>query len=151
QRLGNKELYIIYTHSDFDHIIGSGAFPKAKVIATKALQMHPNKENIMKEIYDFDQQYYIERNYTPVYPDVHIPIDSDGEEVKIGDLSLIFYTAPGHTIDSLFTIIEPYGIFLAGDYLSDVEFPFIHNYKDYVNTMDKASFIMEKYDLRYLV
>ena len=24
----NRQLYIIYTHSDFDHIIGSGAFPE---------------------------------------------------------------------------------------------------------------------------
>lgn len=33
-QVNNKQLYVIYTHSDFDHIIGSGAFPKAKVIAT---------------------------------------------------------------------------------------------------------------------
>lgn len=33
-QVNNKQLYVIYTHSDFDHIVGSGAFPKAKVIAT---------------------------------------------------------------------------------------------------------------------
>ena len=71
--------------------------------------------------------------------------------MNLGDLSLTFYKAPGHTNDSLFTIIEPYGIFLTGDYLSDVEFPFISNYKDYVKTIDKAEYIMKKYDIKYHV
>ena len=51
--------------------------------------------------------------------------------------------APGHTEDGLFTVIEPYGIFLAGDYVSDVEFPFISDsYKDYVDTIHKAGKIL---------
>lgn len=152
QRLGNKDLYIIYTHSDFDHIIGSGAFPEAKVIATEEFNSNPNKDKIVKNIHDFDQQYYIQRNYVPTYPIVDFPIMSNGEQIKIGDLSLTFYKAPGHTSDSLFTIVEPYGIFLAGDYLSDVEFPFIFSsFRDYLNTINRASYIMNNHNIKYLV
>ncbi len=31
------------------------------------------------------------------------------------------YNAPGHNDDGLFTIIEPFGLMLSGDYLCDVE------------------------------
>ncbi|WP_010094677.1 MBL fold metallo-hydrolase [Ornithinibacillus scapharcae] len=150
KQLNNKDLYIIYTHSDFDHIIGSGAFPEAKVIASEEFMNNPNSAEIVQKIYDFDQGYYLERNYVPTYPEVDIPIVNNGESINIGDLSLTFYKAPGHTNDSLFTVIEPYGIFLSGDYLSDVEFPFIFgNYKDYVNTIERASYIINNFDINY--
>ncbi|AST91922.1 hydrolase glyoxylase [Sutcliffiella cohnii] len=150
KHLGNKDLYIIYTHSDFDHIIGSGAFPEAKVIASEEFVNNPNKEEIVQRIFEFHQGYYIERDYVPTYPEVDIPIVKNGQHINLGELSLTFYKAPGHTNDSLFTVIEPYGIFLSGDYLSDVEFPFIFNsYKDYVDTIEKASYIINNYEIKY--
>lgn len=143
QIIGNKQLYIIYTHSDFDHIIGSGSFPEAKVIASKQFDDNPNKVEVMKNIYMFDQGYYLKRNYKPEYPSVDIVIKDDGQQLELGSLTLTFYHAPGHINDCLFTVIEPYGIFLSGDYLSDVEFPFIFsNYTDYVNTINKAESII---------
>jgi hydroxyacylglutathione hydrolase len=131
EKIGNKQLYIIYTHSDFDHIIGSGAFPEAKVIATEELQNNVHKEETINKIHKFDQGYYLRRNYEPQYPSVDYVISKDGQTLDLGQISLTFYKAPGHTQDSLFTVIEPFGIFLSGDYLSDVEFPFIFSsYKD---------------------
>lgn len=145
----NRELYIIYTHSDFDHIIGAGAFPEAKVIATKQFEENPDKEKVLQQIHLFDQGYYLERDYKHEYPSVDIVVLRDGQKLEIGSLTLTFYHAPGHTNDSLFTVIEPYGIFLSGDYLSDVEFPFIFsNYNDYVNTIKKAENILLKYNIK---
>lgn len=152
EQLGSKELYIIYTHSDFDHIIGSGPFPEAKVIASEELKQNPDKEKIMETIHQFDQGYYLDRNYVTTYPEVDISIKKETEILSLGDLSLTFYKAPGHTHDSLFTVIEPYGIFLPGDYLSDVEFPFIFDsYHEYVNTMNKALQIMKNFNIKYLI
>ncbi|QKS69892.1 MBL fold metallo-hydrolase [Paenalkalicoccus suaedae] len=152
ERLGHRELYVIYTHSDFDHIIGSGVFPKATVIATEELAKNPDKEEAMKQIRSFDQQYYVERLYEPAYPSVDIPITHDGQSVQLGDIKATFYKAPGHTHDGLFTVIETLGIFLSGDYLSDVEFPFIYSsYKDYKDTVRKASQIVKNHDISYHV
>ena len=79
-------------------------------------------------------------------------ISRDGETLQLGEMTLTFYLAPGHTEDGLYTVVEPYGIFLSGDYLSDVEFPFItSSYKEYVKTVEKASFIMENHDIRFQV
>ncbi|MEX3746609.1 MULTISPECIES: MBL fold metallo-hydrolase [Lysinibacillus] len=140
---GDKQLYIIYTHSDFDHIIGSGAFPGAKVIASKQFDENPNKEDIIQKIKQFDQGYYLNRSYSPVYPTVDIVVSEDGHKLELDSITMTFYQAPGHTDDGLFTVIEPDGLFLSGDYLSDIEFPFIFsNYQDYVNTINKAENIL---------
>lgn len=140
---GDKQLFIIYTHSDFDHIIGSGAFPEAKVIASKQFDENPNKEDSIQKIKQFDQKYYLNRSYSPVYPTVDIVVAEDGYKLELDSLTMTFYQAPGHTNDGLFTVIEPYGLLLSGDYLSDIEFPFIFsNYKDYVNTVNKAENIL---------
>ncbi|MFP3471172.1 hypothetical protein R0J90_14115, partial [Micrococcus sp. SIMBA_144] len=70
-------------------------------------------------------------------------ISRDGETLDLGSLTLTFYKAPGHTHDGLFTIVEPLGIFLSGDYLSDVEFPFIFSsYRDYKKTLEKTESIL---------
>ncbi|MGR3762996.1 MBL fold metallo-hydrolase [Rossellomorea sp. NS-SX7] len=152
EHIGTKQLYIIYTHSDFDHIIGSGAFPDAKVIATEELQRNEHKEEIIKKIHAFDSGYYLQRNYEPHYPRVDYPVTHDGQILDLGQISLTFYKAPGHTSDCLFTIIEPLGIFLSGDYLSDVEFPFIFSsFKDYLNTMDKAEYILKTHHINLLI
>ncbi|MFO8069992.1 MAG: MBL fold metallo-hydrolase, partial [Alkalibacterium sp.] len=86
--------------------------------------------------------------YVPHYPTVDRAILEDGEKLELGDITLTFYKAPGHTNDGLFTVIEPCGILLSGDYLSDVEFPFIESgYHDYIGTIDKASLIMQHHDI----
>lgn len=147
-----KQLYIIYTHSDFDHVIGAGAFEDAIVIASSTFKNHSDKEKIMQEIKDFDNKYYIERSYTPSYPVVHMEIKENGQQLRLKNTILTFYLAPGHTADGLFTVIEPEGIFLSGDYLSDVEFPFINSsYTDYIETIHRAETIVEKHELKLLV
>ena len=147
-----KSLYVIFTHSDFDHILGSGAFPEATVIASKELQENNSIDEVMKQIDQFDQRFYLKRDYKPVYPRVDIVISEDGQTVKTGNINMTFYLAPGHTNDGLFTIIEPLKVFLAGDYLSNVEFPFIFdNYYAYLHTLNKAKKIMLQHDISLLI
>ncbi|MEG0471913.1 MAG: MBL fold metallo-hydrolase [Solibacillus sp.] len=150
--LNNRKLYLISTHSDFDHIIAAGAFPTATVIASQAFANNPNKDEAVQQIEKFDAQYYITRNYPIYYPAVDVVIEEDGQRLELASLTFIFYLAPGHTDDGLFTVVEEQGILLAGDYLSDVEFPFIDSsYADYVETMNKAEEIFHKHAIHTLV
>ena len=126
--IGNRKLYIIYTHSDFDHIIAAGTFPEATTIASEKFVNRTDKEKVLEEILQFDAQYYVKRDYPIRYPEIDIVISEDAQTLMLGDTTLTFYLAPGHTEDGLFTVIEPYGILFAGDYLSDVEFPFIDDF-----------------------
>jgi hydroxyacylglutathione hydrolase len=140
----DKELYLLFTHGDFDHIIGYQAFPGAKVIGSKGLKEHPNKVQKINMIHQFDNDYYIHRPYPIAFPEVDIVIEEDGQQLVLGEITITFYLAPGHTHDGLFTVIEPLGIWIAGDYLSDFELPFIScSGKGYEETLRKAEQIVE--------
>lgn len=152
QKLNGRKCYVIYTHSDYDHIIASGAFPDATIIASEEFVHNSEKEAIIEKIELFDTKNYLTRDYVPAYPDVDIVIKEDGQKVKIGETMITFYKAKGHTDDGLFTIIESLGLFITGDYLSDVEFPFIYtSYQNYMKTMNKTEHILTHFDIKILV
>ncbi|WP_121610837.1 MBL fold metallo-hydrolase [Mesobacillus foraminis] len=151
---GERPLYLLFTHSDYDHIIGYQAFPEAKVIASQAFadKSGEKKEDIIEQIKAFDDEYYVTRSYEIVYPEVDIPIEGDGKSFSVGGTTLTFFQAPGHNADGLFTIIEPLGILVAGDYFSDLEFPYIYvSSHEYEKSISKLDTILEKYSIRMLV
>lgn len=149
---GDKPVYLLFTHSDYDHIIAFGLFPNAKVIASQAFQENINKEKIIEEIHQFDQQHYLKRDYPISYPEVDIVVSKDGQEVLIGEERFIFYLSPGHTNDGIFTIIASQRILIAGDYLSDLEFPFIcYSAEAYLKTLEKVDLILQNHIIQILI
>jgi glyoxylase-like metal-dependent hydrolase (beta-lactamase superfamily II) len=149
---GEKELYLLFTHGDFDHIIGYKAFQGAKIIGSKGLQEHPNKNKKLNLIRQFDNDYYIQRSYPIEFPVVDIVVEEDGQQLVHGDSTITFYLSPGHTHDGLFTVIEPLGIWIAGDYVSDFELPFIYDSaKAYEETLRKAEQIIKNHSVSVLV
>ncbi len=152
RKQGNKPLYLLFTHSDYDHIIGYRAFPNARVIASQAFVDNKDKASILQQINDWDDENYIKRNYPIHYPIVDIVIEEDGQQVQIGETTLTFYLAAGHNIDGIFTIIAPLGIWIAGDYLSNIEFPYIyHSSYAYEATLAKVQLILSKHTPKILV
>ncbi len=152
QKQGNKPLYLLFTHSDYDHIIGYRAFEHAQVIASRAFVDNKNKASILQQINDWDDENYIQRDYPIEYPTVDIIIQRDGQQVQIGATTLTFYLASGHNIDGIFTIVKPLGIWIAGDYLSNIEFPYIyHSSYEYEATLAKVQPILAKHVPKILV
>ena len=136
ERLSDKKLYLIFTHSDFDHIIAAGAFPNAYIIASEAFENNPNKSEIIETIHAFDHMYYLNRPYDIYYPTVDKVIKEGHTKVNLDGFEIDFYLAPGHTEDGLITYIKELETLIVGDYLSDVEFPFItSSYTDYQRTI----------------
>jgi hydroxyacylglutathione hydrolase len=138
-----RPLYLLFTHGDFDHVIGYQAFPGAKVIGSRGLVDHPKKVEKVTMINQFDNEYYINRPYPITFPEVDVVVEENGQQLVIGNSTLTFYLSPGHTHDGLFTIVEPLGIWISGDYLSDFELPFIYySAKAYEETLQKAEQIL---------
>jgi hydroxyacylglutathione hydrolase len=147
-----KDLYLLFTHGDFDHIIGYRAFPGAKVIGSKGMQEHPRKQYKLNLIQHFDSEYYVERPYSIEFPTIDIVIEEDGQQLVLGDTTLTFYLSPGHTNDGLFTLIEPMGIWITGDYLSDFELPYLFDSaKAYKETLQKAYTVLDSHTVNVLV
>lgn len=152
--LGARKLLLLFTHSDFDHIIGYGAFRDAEVIASRAFadKSAGEREDILEQIRVFEDSYYLRRDYEIMYPLVDHVMEQDGQTLVFGDLKLTGYAAQGHTDDGLFTIVESAGLFIAGDYLSDVEFPYIYDSSlAYEATLGKLEQILARHPFTLLV
>ncbi|MCQ6277701.1 MBL fold metallo-hydrolase [Bacillus sp. EB600] len=140
----DKPIYVLFTHSDFDHIVGYGAFPDAKTIASQQFVESRFKVKQLRDIVSFDDELYIDRQNRIEYPKIDITISSDGEELKIGETSITFYHAFGHTDDGLLTVIDDKNLLISGDYLSDLEFPFVYyRFSEYKNTLNRCKLIFE--------
>ncbi|MEO1517098.1 MAG: MBL fold metallo-hydrolase [Bacteroidota bacterium] len=151
-QMQGRPLYLLFTHADYDHILGWKVFPEANVIASKAFQQLADKEARIADITKFDQEYYIQRSYPIAFPEVDFAIARDGQRLSIGGQELCFYHAPGHTAEGIFTVIDSLGLWIAGDYLSNVEFPFVyHSFAAYRGCMQKARRILEEHPIRLLV
>ncbi|MEN0003616.1 MAG: MBL fold metallo-hydrolase [Bacteroidota bacterium] len=147
-----QPLYLLFTHSDYDHILGYDLFRDAKVIASKAFAKNPAKAQEVSQVLAFDDKHYIHRPYTVEYPSVDITIASDGEKIEVGGTTLSFQLAPGHNPDGLIAYIEPASIWIVGDYLSNVEFPFIYYQTTaYIQTLQKARYHLQHKQPRVLI
>ncbi len=149
---GDRPLYLLFTHSDYDHIIAWKAFPNTQVIVSRAFVENPDWKQNIEQILDFDGEYYVSRDYPILYPKGDIIVKEEGETIEIGQTRLTFYGAAGHNVDGIFTIVEPFGLWIAGDYLSNIEFPYIyHSSTEYEKTLAKVDAILEKHHIEYLI
>ncbi len=149
----DRPVYLVFTHSDFDHIIGYKAFMgTATTIASQAFVDNPEKETQVNDLRSFCDTYYISPLYVGGYPDIDIVIKEEGETLEIGETSLTFYFAPGHTADSMMLVVEPLGVLIVGDYLSDVEFPFIyHSSRAYERTLGMMRQLLDVHTIRLMI
>ncbi|MBP3961179.1 MBL fold metallo-hydrolase [Paenibacillus lignilyticus] len=137
---GNRPLYLFFTHTDFDHIVGYGSFTDCRIIAGTAFANHPDKAERVSVVERLDDEFYISRPYGIVFPRVDHVIEQEGERLVIGETILTFRTAYGHNGDGLMCLVEPIGALITGDYVSDIEFPFVFDtFASYRSTLEKIA------------
>lgn len=151
--LAGRKPYLLFTHSDYDHIIGYAKFsPAFTTIASKPFVDNPAAESQLRQIREFDDAYYLARDYPITYPQVDTVIGDEGQELILGKDRYRFYLAPGHNADGLLTLNVDRGILIVGDYLSNVEFPFVyHSVADYRNTLAKLAKLISTGSVKVLV
>ena len=123
--LGERPLYLVFTHSHYDHIIGAGAFPEAITVAGQSFVDREDFQESLNDINDFDDQWYLDRPYPILYPAIQYPVERPAL-IQQGRMKLRVLPAPGHSPCSIFVLEESTGTLFVGDYLSDVEIPNIY-------------------------
>jgi hydroxyacylglutathione hydrolase len=147
-----KEKFLLFTHSDYDHIIGYGKFKDYKAIASLNFVRNEGQAAILQQIQKFDDEYYIKRAYDIEYPKIDIVIAEDCEKKSIGSDEYLFFQATGHNKDGLITYNKSKGILIAGDYLSNIEFPYLYDsWNNYMNTLSTFDAIINQHPVQLLV
>lgn len=146
-----RKCYLLFTHSDYDHIIGYGKFKNFETIASQNFIQNPKQESILEEIRTFDDQYYIQRDYAIEYPKIEHAIASE-QALQLGEDSYQFYQAVGHNSDGIITYNADQQILIVGDYLSNIEFPYIYeSVAEYKNTLDTLERIIQTQPIQILI
>jgi hydroxyacylglutathione hydrolase len=146
------ERWLGITHADYDHLIGLGAFPEARQLVSARLAAHPDPAAVVQAVRDWDEKHYIARSYAHVFPQPALAPSAAAESLLLAGRHFLTWPAPGHTADGLMLLDVEAGILLAGDYLSNLEFPFIGSgFEDYVQTLHTFEEVVDTYQPKLLV
>lgn len=137
---------VLFTHGDFDHVVGWEDFPGSQLIAhPKAAERDPSYTE--ERVARLDRRNGTIRPRAYRYPPVSAFTSPDS--LPLGGGTALFFPAPGHQDDCLFTVLPEQRVLIAGDYLSDQEFPFIyHSLRDYRTTLLLARGLCKTYDIQ---
>lgn len=132
--LPDKPLNVIYTHADWDHIAGFSEFSHGHTIGHHKIK---ERKDPMEKVRAFDLQWYVARD--KALGELRIDEEITEETVQsFPEDTLIFLPIPGHTDDMMATFFLERKLVVAGDVLSDLEFPFIfYSGRKYIESLEK--------------
>jgi glyoxylase-like metal-dependent hydrolase (beta-lactamase superfamily II) len=144
---------LLATHVDFDHLLGRLAFPGMTLglgeSSVERLQREPGAAQ--RELRDYDARFYISRPAPLALGQVQgLPVPGRldlGTEAQAIELEL--HPTEGHTADGMAVFARSLGVLVVGDYLSDVEIPWISeggSLADYRATLARLAGLVEEAD-----
>ncbi|HEX6021176.1 MAG TPA: MBL fold metallo-hydrolase [Solirubrobacter sp.] len=113
------------THADWDHLLGSYAFPEAPLGAgeTTAARLINEPGDAQRRMRAFDDEFYVTRpRPLSLAGSQRLPVPG---HVDLGERSLELHPADGHTADGMAIWVPWARVLVAGDYLSPFEIPMI--------------------------
>lgn len=125
QQAGFPIVGLLATHADWDHLLGTLAFPDAALAVgeTSAARLKAEPGTAARELRDFDDAWYIKRERPLSLPGAEaLPVPG---LVEIGERELELHPADGHTSDGMAVFARWCGVLAVGDYVSPVEIPMI--------------------------
>ena len=138
---------LLATHADFDHVLGRLAFPGMTLglaeSSVERLQREPGEAQ--RALRQYDAEFYVSRPAPLALGQVQaLPVPG---HVEIGDRELELHPAEGHTPDGMALFDRAQGLLIVGDYLSDVEIPWISaggSLADYRATLARLAPLVEE-------
>jgi glyoxylase-like metal-dependent hydrolase (beta-lactamase superfamily II) len=142
---------LLATHADFDHLLGRLAFPGMTLglgeSSVERLRREPGQAQ--RDLRDYDGRFYVSRPAPLALGQVQgLPVPGR-VDLGTGDdaVELELHPAEGHTSDGMAVLAEPLGVLEVGDYLSDVEIPWISaggSLADYRATLARLAPLLER-------
>jgi hydroxyacylglutathione hydrolase len=136
---------LLATHADFDHLLGRIAYPGMTLglCESSVERLHRSPGEAQRALRQYDDEFYVIRPTPLALGQVQgLPVPGS---VEIGDRELELHPAEGHTQDGMAIFDRAQGLLMVGDYLSDVEIPWIHGSPaDYRATLARLSPLVEQ-------
>jgi len=138
---------LLATHADFDHLLGRLAFPGMTLgLAESSVErLHRAPGEAQRALRQYDDEFYVSRPAPLALGQVQaLPVPG---HVEIGDRELELHPAEGHTPDGMALFDRAQGLLIVGDYLSDVEIPWISeggSLADYRATLARLAPLVEE-------
>jgi glyoxylase-like metal-dependent hydrolase (beta-lactamase superfamily II) len=116
---------LLATHADWDHLLGRYAFPGLAlgVGSSTAERLRAEPGAAQRELRDADAEAYVVRP-SPLSLGSYQPLPVPGR-MQIGGEEIQLHPTGGHTPDGMALLADWAGLLVCGDYVSDVEIPWI--------------------------
>jgi hydroxyacylglutathione hydrolase len=140
-------VHVLLTHGDFDHVCGVGYFPQATVVASAGTAARIRSGTAGEELAAAGVEWGCS------WP-TELRIDRVVEpgQFTAGSFGVEAIDARGHTADGLAYVLLEQGVLLAGDYLSDMTYPFIlGGLEGTIATTRRLLEAVERLELRWVV
>jgi len=135
------------THADYDHVLGRYAFPDLTLgvgdPTMERIRAHPGEAQ--RELRHEDARNYVVRPGPLSLGNTQsLPVPG---YIELGNVEIELHPADGHTPDGTALLAESHGLLLPGDYISDVEIPWISpggSLSDYRATLARLAPLVER-------
>jgi glyoxylase-like metal-dependent hydrolase (beta-lactamase superfamily II) len=138
---------LLATHADFDHLLGRLAYPGLTLGMghSSVERIHREPGAAQRELRDYDAQFYVSRPSPLALGHVQgLPVPG---RVELGESELELHPTEGHTPDGMALFETAQGVLVLGDYISDVEIPWISeggSLADYRATLARLAPLVER-------
>jgi len=148
---GDGTAHILITHADWDHVMGIGILPGARVWAgegsAERITSGEARASVEQETRPYGVPY---RALELLHVDEVVP--TDGSEYTIGPWRARSHPAPGHVPDGIATWLPDEDLLVVGDYLSKQEIPFIYDSAwAYRETLDRLAELIRSHRPSHVV
>lgn len=147
-----RAMHVLFTHGDYDHVLGWAEFPGATLVGQRSLaaNLSARGDDLRAATDKMDRRYGVvrPRPFTPPPAE----LITTPATLALGAETALLFPAPGHTDDGLFTVLPLRRTLIAGDYLSDMEFPFIYfSLSRYRKTLELARNLCDRWGIERLI
>ena len=147
---GFEPTALLATHGDFDHLLGPLAFPGMSlgVAESTMARIRAKPGEAQRELRDEDSDTYVARPRPLALGQTQaLPVPG---KLGLGEQELELHPTAGHVDDGMAIFAPWLGVLCVGDYVSDVEIPWMHesgSLPEYRGTLARLAGLVERAEL----